>query len=502
MKKTIDKIVGKYTKVLEDDPRIISIFLVGSMSSLDYQEKELNDYDIRFIVKEMNLEIYSKIKYILSLIQKEIELAGIGCEVSNIIGPAKMEPKKDKNVLLHALVMTEKELDELGNIHKYSYSTNYSQLYGEDLIEKYKSITLTAEDVVYSVEGIDFCAELLKKGTTSYSEWVEKDGELSLKRKTFPANNTDTLELIYYSCHKALSNIENMITTNNSDIKIEDYIELSEEEKELFERIKLNKLKATDIDENIISSVQRILYKLSKCCISIYDKIKKPRKKYFNSLEWGIIDLDSRTIRGDGFDYLKELRLPTGNNFSMSFNEYLENKDKIQNDIEKSNYLVIFEPPNNTYKRYGLNNINSIAAIDEFIEQDKPGINQYHISFIEKIIETEKSYVGAVMSDGKGSVVIETLSGTCDSRELTSRGADPKRISQYIFTSFHDKVWGIPRDIAEVRDICQYFKGYYEFAYGRVRNEEQIYFTFYSSNEHYTNIFKGGNVYAKTLRSR
>ena len=66
MKKTIDKIVGKYIKVLEDDPRIISIFLVGSMSSLDYQEKELNDYDIRFIVKEMNLEIYSKIKYILS----------------------------------------------------------------------------------------------------------------------------------------------------------------------------------------------------------------------------------------------------------------------------------------------------------------------------------------------------------------------------------------------------------------------------------------------------
>jgi hypothetical protein len=70
-----------------------------------------------------------------------------------------------------------------------------------------------------------------------------------------------------------------MITTNNSDIKIEDYIELSEEEKELIERIKLNKLKTTDIDDNLISSVQRILYKLSKCCISIYDKIKKPRKK-------------------------------------------------------------------------------------------------------------------------------------------------------------------------------------------------------------------------------
>lgn len=499
MKKTIDKIVGKYIKVLEDDPRLISIFLVGSMSSPDYQEKDLNDYDIRFIVKEMDLEIYSKIKYILNLIQKEIELAGIGCVISNVIGPAKMEPKQAKNVLLHALVMSEKELEELANIHKYSYSTNYTHLYGTDLIDKYKSIKLTAEDVVYSIEGIDFCTNLLKERTSSYSEWVEKDGNLTLERKTFPASKSDVLELVYYSCHKAISNIQNMIKTNNSDIKIEDYIELSDEEKELIERINTNQLKVNDIDDNLISSVQRILLKLSKTCISIFDKIKKPKKKYFNSLEWGIIDSDSRTIRGDGFDYLKELRLPTGNNFSMSFNEYLEKKDAIQKEISLSNYLVIFEPPNNTYKRYGLNNINSTEMIDEFIEHDKPGINQYHISFIEKIIETDKSYVGAVMSDGKGSVVIETLSGTCDSRELTSRGADPKRIAQYIFTSFHDKVWGIPRDIAEVRDICQYFKGYYEFAHGRVRNEEQIYFTFYSSNEHYTNIFKGGKQLCKSI---
>ena len=497
MKKTIDRIVKKYIKVLYDDPRLISIFLVGSMSSESYVEKELNDYDIRFIVKEMDLEIYSKIKYVLKKIQEEIEQANIGCEISNVIGPAKMEPKKDSNVLLHALVMTEKELEDLGKIHKYSYSQNYSHIYGEDLVEKYKKIVLTPEDVVYSVEGIDFCANLLKDQTTSYSEWTEKEGNLILERKTFPATPTDTLELIYYSCNKAFSNIQNMIITNNSNLNIEDYIELSEEEKELINKIKNHTLTTDEINDSLITSVQKILCKLSKACIAMYEKIKNKKKNYFNSLEWGIIDSDSRTIRGNGFEYLKELKMPTGNNFSVSFNEYLSNKATIQKEIEASNYLVIFEPPNNTYKRYGLNNINSTEMIDDFIEKDKPSINQYHISFIEQILKTDKSYVGTVMSDGKGSTIIETLSGTCDSRELTSRGADPKRIQQYIFNSFQDKVWGVPRDIAEIREICQYFKGYYEFAYGRVRNEEQIYFTFYSSNEHYINIFKGGRQLCK-----
>lgn len=494
MKEIIDNILQKYINLLNSD-EVISIFVVGSMAEADYQEKTLNDYDIRFVVKKMNYDIYNKIMLMLNLIKDDIRKHNISCVLSDVIGPVKMETTSDRNVLLHAIIMTQTELDQLPNIHKYSYSQQYQILFGQDLISEYKKIILTPNDVISSIEGIEFCIYLIKNKVVSYDRWVVKENEFILEREWKPASSLDMLELFIYSFKKTYNNILNMIITNHISKELDDYLKFSKDEITLINKIKFNQLDIHDVENTTL--IIKILYQLEKICLQIYNK----SKEYYNSLEWGIIKDNSASNRKQGFEFLKKIQLPMGDNFSIEVSEYDHYYDELNARIEKSHYLVIFEPPSNQFDRYGIYNINSGEQITEFIKEKGELIKDYNISFVEIIDQTEKSYVGTVMSDGKGNVIIETLNGTCDSRELTSRGADSSKIRQYIFNSFYHYN-DVPRDILDIKEICQYFKGYYEFAYGSIRGEEKIYFTFYSSDEAYTNIFEGGMKNAKTLRNR
>ena len=141
-------------------------------------------------------------------------------------------------------------------------------------------------------------------------------------------------------------------------------------------------------------------------------------------------------------------------------------------------------------KYYGIGVINMPMNYNVYEKPDKNS---------EIIKEVKNSFAGVVMTDGKGNTVIETISGTCDTRELTSTGADATRIKRYEYENFDDYTLGEPRIIKEIRDMCQYFNGYYEFAYGNIRGENNVYFTFYSSNEEYINIFKGGKRKWKSI---
>ena len=492
MKRIVDNIVKKNIHELLMNDDIISIFLVGSMASDNYIEKKYNDYDIRFIVKDINVEIYSQITRVLDNIRKEIENNDINCEVSDIIGPVKMNGSLKRNILIHGITMTPKDLDELPNIHKYSYSSNYQIIDGEDLIEKYKNIVIKPSDIVNSVEGIEFCINLIKNRKSSCSRWEKIDNKLYLNREYYDIANEDMIELFIYSYKKSLSNIQNMIKTNNIKTNID--IDFSDEEIKLINKIDSNILNANDIDESINIMIS-ILYKLEKTCIEIYAK----KREYHNSLEWGIIKENTSSIRGNGFEFLKRIKLPTGNNFSIKNTDILVNKDKYNEEISKSNYLVIFEPHNNSYQRCGIFGVNSFDQIEEYIRNNNININNYQISLVEIIEKITHSFAGVLMSDGEGNTIIEIINDTVDSRELTSCGADAKRIMHFESNDFDNTLYEAPKVIREIKEICQYFRGYYEFAYGSIRGVKDIYFTFYSSNDEYINIFKGGKKYGKAL---
>ena len=495
MKTLIDEIVASSLDELKNDDNIVSIFLVGSMSHKDYQEKVLNDYDIRFIVKEMNLVTYEKITCTLENIKLEILKNGIGCQISDVIGPAKMQPIKDRNILIHGISMTETDLDNLPNIHKYSYYKSYEHIYGVDLISKYRNLIITPDDVIFSVEGIDFCIDLIKSKKNSYTKWQVDDNKLVLKREYINIDDYDMLELFYYAYNKAKDNIINMIKTNNLKVNLDDYLDMTSDELCLIDKIEGNRLSLNDIGDSGIYTIKKILYKLEQACL----KITKSHKQFYNSLEWGIIDTETREMRKNGFDYLKQLKLPTGNNFSVKYSEYLLKKNEIAKIIENSAYIVIFEPPNKDCQRYGITNVDSISVVDDYLAENNFNLDNYNVSFVEMIKERPDSYAGTLLSDGTGNTIIETIDRTCDSRLLTSTGADSQRIKYYHYLSFDDQIRTAPREINEIKEICQYFRGYYEFAYGEIRGLKDIYFTYYSPNDKYINIFEGGKRKCKNI---
>ena len=485
----LNRLIEQNTKDLKQNINLRSIFLVGSMASNNYHEKDINDYDIRFILSYMNCETYKEILDILEKIKFDILDKGIGCEISTVIGPVKIEKKKKKNVLIHSIIMTEKELEDLSNIHKKSYSANYKMLYGEDIVDKYKDIVLTPKDIIDSVEGIEYCIDCIKNRKLRYSKWFIEQDTMLLKQEEVEANNNEMIELMSYSYNKSLNNINNMIKTNIIKKDLLDYIEYTPEEKELIRKIESNCLVDSDINNYNVNIIIKILYKLEKGCLQVYNA----KTKFYNSLEWGIVNEESKKMRQNGFDFLKKINVPTGDNFSISYQDYQNQKQSIESRINNSKYIVILEPPTNQYHRYGLTGVNSTRTIDAYMEQEKLSLKSYNISFIEIIKELEDSFSGTVISNGKGDTFIEIIKGTCDSRELTSTGADPNRIKQYNFFSFEGGERA-PQVIYEIKKVCQYFKGYYEFAFGEIRGEKDIYFTFYSPNENYINIFKGGRI--------
>ena len=494
MKEQIERIFKTNFDRIIGDENLISIFVIGSMAGNDYIEKKSNDYDIRFILNEQTKDSYERILEFLDVCKKEIEELGYGCEVSDVIGPVKMENKKEKNVLLHSIIMTQKELDGLPSIHKYSYSMNYHKLYGEDLVTKYRQLSLKPNDVIFADEGIEFCIQLLKTGKNSYLKWYVENDSLVLKREYVDLDEVSTIELFNYSYKKAVNNISNMAVTSGYSYD-NCSIEYTDKEKELIEKINSNNLSIEDTnDKDILIS---ILYKLEKLCLDIYKQNNK--KTHYNSLDWGIIEGKSNNVRGEGFEFLEEINAPIGKNFSLPYKDYLENKKKLNNIIKDSNYIVIFEPPCNLYQRYGVGDVNTIDIIDEYIKEKELKLDEYNISFIEKIDKCKDSFAGTAMSDGKGQLVVEVIINTCDSRELTSKGADSSLIRTYRFSSFDDYTTFTPDLIKQIKDICQYFSGYYEFAYGEIRNKKDIYFTFYSKNGNYINIFEGGKVKWKNI---
>ena len=368
MKELIDRLVKEEITSLLLDDNIVSIFVVGSMASDNYVEKKNNDYDIRFIVREMNSDIYSKINVVLEKLTTKIKQLGIGCEYSDLIGPVKITSMEEKNVLLHALTMTEKDVDNLPNLHKYSYSQNYQMLYGKDIIKKYKSIVITDKDIVNSTEGIDYCIDLLKNKENAYSYYEKNNNNFTLKQYTKPVDDDDLVMLIYYSYEKAYNNIKNMILTNGIKADLNDFLEFTNGEKKLIDKIKTKSIIKDNVDDTINTAI-KIMLKLKKACVIIYNSNKK--KRFYDSLEWGIINEESNVMRENGLDFLKEIGLPVGDNLSIKLSDYEKYNEKVKELLNNDEYIVLFEPPNNSKKRYGFSSKDSTFQIDEYITKNK-----------------------------------------------------------------------------------------------------------------------------------
>lgn len=471
VKKNISKFLEKFENNIE------SIFLIGSMCEEDYNETLHNDYDIRFILKTINKESYEGTIDIITNIMTELESINYDVSYSDIVGPIKRTSSTTRNVLLHSIILTKAELDDLPTTHKLSYSQKYKILYGDDVLNQYRSICLTKEDILNDVEGINYCINMLQN---KKNICCIRNSDYKLVTVVKEASIDDLKELVAYSIKKTLNNVENFLISDNYCYKITDlYKNFSEEEKALINSLEIH----DEIDIFIEISIS-ILNK-AKDFVLMNNKVR-----FYNSIKWGIQETDIGNIRNNGMQHLKELKFATTDYKSLSYKNFCLNFNSLLDAMKGSEYIIIFEPPNENFQRYGIDYTDNQSEVRDFISSKGNFLDEYNVSLIEKINEIDSSFCGTVISNERGNVVIETLKGSVDSRFLTSTGADYENIECYEFNGYELNS-RVPSIILKIKKDCEFISGYYEFAYGEVKGKKGVFYTFYSDNEKYRNIFKG-----------
>jgi hypothetical protein len=219
-------------------------------------------------------------------------------------------------------------------------------------------------------------------------------------------------------------------------------------------------------------------------------------KKFFNSVDWGIQKENINTIRSNGLDMLDNMGCNACKHFSLSISQAIKDKNLINEIFSNGNmYLVLCEPNTSQKSRTGSLGVKNADGLYQIISRIDPITwQEYNISIIQQIIEIEHSLAGTAISDGNGKLLIEFITGTTDSRMLTSCGADPTRLDLCFFGDY-DTISVMPhnipiRIIEKIKDSCQYNKGYYEFIYGKAETEEDVFYTFYSDIKAYRNILE------------
>ena len=225
--KKIAKIVDEeFKKYFKNDKTIKSIFVVGSMTFDDYQERADNDYDIRAVSTKVTARQIQDFEKFLSKLSKKLTTKDIGVNYSCLVGPVNHNVStKDKNFLIHAMIHQESQLDDfLPVTHKYSYSKRHRIVEGEDCIDRFKDIRYTIDDILNAHEGLNYCIDMLEKREYRYLTW-EIDGtkcEFVFKQDKMPE---DTIyENCFYSTNKFLKNLRNYCNWNEIEMP-ENYVE-------------------------------------------------------------------------------------------------------------------------------------------------------------------------------------------------------------------------------------------------------------------------------------
>ena len=223
-------------------------------------------------------------------------------------------------------------------------------------------------------------------------------------------------------------------------------------------------------------------------------------EKFYNSIQWGIQKDGLNQIRSNGLNYLERIGCKTNLHYNFSIEEIIKHPKKI-NEIFSNDcfYIIILEPINNKMSRISEFNINQKEQLYKLILNLNPkNWKKYTVSIIEQIQSNDKSFVGTAISDGKGKLFIEFLRSSTNSMQLTSTGANPKKIDSCYFSDF-ETISIMPKHIPielieKIKESCHFFKGYYEFVYGRSISTDDIFFTFYSDIAEYRNLLNNFDI--------
>ena len=184
------------------------------------------------------------------------------------------------------------------------------------------------------------------------------------------------------------------------------------------------------------------------------------------------------------------------------------------NDLDKMfqrdnlEYLVMVFPIKGNKHRTGFFDIKSVVQLQQKIYSEygnESTCDEFEYCFIDQMREMEGCFTATIISNGKGSLVIEYLTNTIDNRDITSNTKCERVPHKIIFIDFEL----VECDGFEILKIlfddikkCLWLKGYYELSYATVQGKKDVYFSYYSDEGIYMNYFDCNRMYTYESRNR
>lgn len=207
---------------------ILSVFIAGSMYDMKtYCIRQNNDYDIRFVVKEVTPLIMSEIKKFEKELCDKLEDKYICLKYSNLVGPVNHNlSEKPYNLLLHMIIHTIKDLHSfLPLTHQLKYKKYHRLLCGEN----YLNDLIADYDITYLInchEGIYYCIDMLKRNVYKYFEWSDTEEGVTFEYKEKKNEDKLKYELVFYSIKNIVLNIYEIKVINQKiNITFDDFLD-------------------------------------------------------------------------------------------------------------------------------------------------------------------------------------------------------------------------------------------------------------------------------------
>ena len=197
---------------------ILSVFVVGSMFNLkDYKLRTNNDYDIRFVVKDITKDIFNAIKSFEERLCEVYTRDDICIKYNNIVGLVNHNlSKKSCNILLHIIVHSIDDLyTTLPLTHQLRYKKYHRFISGKDYLKNLQN-NFDINYLIDAYEGILWCQDMLSRNVYKFLELEAKDNESVLSYVYKESSDISEMqhEMIFYSIKNVLLNIYEITVLN------------------------------------------------------------------------------------------------------------------------------------------------------------------------------------------------------------------------------------------------------------------------------------------------
>lgn len=172
--KIVSDIIGSIVKFYKKggDSNLLSISLIGSMSNKDAPLKKMNDIDLFYLFKKMDVESYKKLKQLNEQLVKRFFTNKIQVHAAYRGGHIKCESDKEINILIHNLMFDVPVYKMLPAVLKVSCQHHSAPLFGTSFpgaIVDQETITLN--EIIAEPRGIRAYKDMIEREVVQTEYW-------------------------------------------------------------------------------------------------------------------------------------------------------------------------------------------------------------------------------------------------------------------------------------------------------------------------------------------